>query len=95
MSCELPTYDICILQNQTFKLPLTFKNDDGTPMDLTSWAFTGSLKERYNDATPVMFLTSSFIIAASGSLQLYLSADMTWELTGSRYVYDLIGTNLA
>lgn len=93
MSCELPTYDICILQNQTFNLPLTFRNDDGSPIDISAWSFTGSIKEKFTDPVPAFFFTASILDAVSGSIKLYLSADTTWQITGSRYVYDLIGTN--
>lgn len=94
MSCELTNvYDLCILQNQTYRLPLTFKNDDGSPIDLSAWSFTGSIKEKFTDTVPVLNFTVEIISAVSGSIALYLSADTTWTLTKPKYVYDLIGTN--
>jgi hypothetical protein len=94
MSCELNNvYDICVLQNQTFNLILTFENDDGTPKDLTHWSFTGSIKQKFSDRAPTMFITSSVISAASGTLRLYISADDTWMLTSPRYFYDLISND--
>lgn len=96
MSCELNNiYDFCILQNQTFTLPLTLRNDDGTLKDLSAWSFTGSIKEKTTDRVPSLFFTCSVALPVSGTLSLYLSADTTWALTGSKYVYDLIGNNTA
>jgi len=94
MATELSNVlDIQILQNQTFNMVLFLNNDDESPINLTNWSFTGSIKEKYSDIQPIMFFTASIIEPASGSLRLYLAADQTWMLTGSRYVYDVIGNN--
>ena len=95
MSCELNNiYDICILQNQTYELPLQLYQDDNvTPIDLTGWSFTGSIKTQFTAPTPLLFFTASVVDAVSGSLKLYLSAETTWALTAPKYVYDLIGNN--
>lgn len=95
MSCELHNvYDICILQNQTFELPLLFYDDDGvTPLNVTGWSFTGSIKHQFTDTSPVVFFTSSVIDPVSGSIKLYMGAEQTWVLTNKKYVYDLISNN--
>jgi hypothetical protein len=95
MSCELNNiYDICILQNQTFELPFQLYNDDGvTAINLSGWSFTGSIKSQFTDPVPALYFTSSIVNASSGSIKLYLSAETTWMLTGSKYVYDVIGNN--
>lgn len=95
MACESNNvYDICILQNQTFELPLQLYQDDNvTPIDLTGWSFTGSIRAQLGSPTTLLFFTASVIDAASGSLQLYLSANSTWELNTTKYVYDVIGNN--
>lgn len=95
MACELNNiYNICILQNQTFELPFQLYNDDNiTPIDISNWTFTGSIKSQYDDSIPTLFFTTSIVDPISGSLKLYISADTTWNLTGSRYVYDVIGNN--
>lgn len=95
MSCELQNvYDICILQNQTFELPLILYDDDGiSPLNISAWSFTGSIKHQYSDVVPVLFFTSSIIDPVSGSLKLYMGAEQTWALTNKKYVYDLISNN--
>lgn len=95
MSCE-PTnvYDICIFQNQTYRLPMLLVNRDGQPIDLSSWTFSASIKDRVgNDADPVLNFTSSLFPANSGWVSFYLSADTTWALNKTRYTYDIIGTD--
>lgn len=95
MSCELNNiYDICVLQNQTFELPFQlYANDGVTPIDVTGWTFTGSIKEQFADPTPTLFFTCSVVDATSGSIKLYLPADSTWQMTSTKYVYDLISNN--
>jgi hypothetical protein len=95
MSCVLSNiYDICILQNQTFELPFQMYDDNGvTPINLTGWSFTGSIKSTFTDATPALIFTSSILDSVSGSVKLYLSAETTWQLTNPKYVYDVIGNN--
>ena len=97
MSCEVDNiYDLCMSQNETFRLIISLKDDDGNSLNLSSWGFTASIKERRgNDINPVLFFTSSIIDPVSGTLQLFLSADSTWELNKPKYFYDLIGTNYA
>jgi hypothetical protein len=95
MSCELTNiYDICVLQNQTFELPFQMYDDNGiTPINVTNWSFTGSIKSAFTDATVATTFTASVVDASSGSIKLYLSADQTWALTESKYVYDVIANN--
>jgi hypothetical protein len=95
MACEITNdYPLCILQNQTFELPFTLYNDDGiTPINITGWSITGSIKEQFSDTAPVLFFTSSIVSPESGSVKLYLSAESTWALTQTKYVYDVISNN--
>ena len=95
MSCQVNNvYDICILQNQTFELPFTlYQNDGVTPIDLTNWSFTGSIRPQFGDPNVTMFFTSSIVDAPSGSIKLYIGATDTWQLTAPRYVYDVIANN--
>lgn len=95
MSSELTNvYDITVLQNQTYELPFTLYDDDGvSPLDITNWSFTGSIKQVYTDVNPVMYFTSSVVSVPSASIKLTLSATQTWDLTGSKYVYDVICKN--
>lgn len=93
MTKPLNTYDVQILPNQTFHLGLTLKDDDGIPLNLTAWSFTGSIKKTFADTIPVMYFTCSILDPTSGSMQIYLSADSTWTLENNpRYVYDVIAS---
>lgn len=96
MSCELTNiYDICVLQNQTFELPFQMYDDDGvTPINVTNWSFTGSIKPTFLDPSVATTFTASIVDAASGSIKLYLSSAQTWALTEPKYVYDVIANNL-
>ena len=97
MFCDTPNrYDLNIIQNQTFHLPVSLFNDDGiTPINITSWSFTGSIKSNTADATPIVFFTTNIVNTLSGSFQLYLDADTTWLLNRPKYIYDVIANNAA
>jgi hypothetical protein len=95
MACESNNvYDLCILQNQTFELPLQLYQDDNvTPINLTGWSFTGSIKTQLGSPDTLMFFTASIVDISSGSIKLYLDANSTWQLNTTKYVYDVIGNN--
>ena len=95
MSCEITnTYDLCVKQNETFKLPITLYQDDNiTPINVSTWTFTGSIKRQFGEDIPLMSFMVDSTQAASGSLVFYLSADNTWLLSDKKYVYDIISNN--
>lgn len=97
MSCTITnSYDICVTQNATFRLNFQLFDDTGSgSLDVTGWSFTASVKEQYTDLSPILYFTSSVISYTTASINLYLSADDTWRLgvSGTKFVYDVIGNN--
>ena len=89
-------YHICTPQNESLAIPLSLFQDDGiTPISITSWSFTGSVKYDFTEQTPITNFTISINSVASGSITIRLGAESMWSLTGSRYVYDVIANNPA
>ena len=95
MSCtSTNVLDLCIQPNASFELDFRLLQDDGiTPINITSWSFTGSIKESFPQQTASLYFTMSLVSVESASLRMLLGAADTWRLTGSRYVYDLLADN--
>lgn len=86
--------NISIEQNASYGLTLNLREDDTvTPRDITNWSLTGSIKESYDAPTPLMFFAMDVPSAISGSITAFLSADQTWNLSGSAYYYDIIAND--
>lgn len=86
--------NITIEQNASYGLTLNLREDDGvTPKNITGWSLTGSLKTDYDAPLPLTFFTMSVTSATSGAINAFLSAEQTWNLSGSVYYYDIIANN--
>ena len=93
--------DLTLEQGATFRRKLTFKDANGTPIDLTGYQFRSQIKNRYDSAVAVAafsFQTSDQTISP-GEVIMSLSAVQTAAIpvepsTGltkrtTRYPYDL------
>jgi alkyl sulfatase BDS1-like metallo-beta-lactamase superfamily hydrolase len=99
MSCAPTSPELTLTAGQVSALPLTFKNPDGTPLDLTGSTVTLTVKKSLSDADAdavIALSTSAHTDAAAGetSLDIDLSeAPAKWfaqgeRLTGSIWVED-------
>ena len=89
----MPSYDINVNQFATFKLPLSFTDVNNAPLDISAWAFTGSV--RLSVDTPVITnFDISIISLASASILLRLDPSKTSQFTSSKYIYDVIAYNV-
>jgi hypothetical protein len=89
-----PNYlDIIIEQNATFGLTLSLTEDDGvTPVDITGWSFTGSIRQTFDGPVETAFSMSVGNLSQA-VVRGFLTADQTWMLSGSVYHYDVIANN--
>lgn len=98
MSCDSSPsnkVNITVEQNASYILSLDLRQDDGvTPVNITGWNLTGSIRESYDSVLPTTFFTMSVLDVVSGSISARLSAEQTWGLSGSEgYYYDIIANN--
>ncbi len=85
--------DIVIEENASFDMTLTITQDDEiTPIDLTGWGITGSIRHTFGD-TVVTNFTSSISLAEEGVITEFLSGPQTWLLNNSTYKYDIIAND--
>lgn len=91
-------YNFIIEQGTTFTLELQYKDSNSVPVDLTG--YTGRMQIRPTIGSPTSYLTLSssiqpdgtgitFPTPASGTINLYISAISSSQLTFDQGVYDL------
>ena len=91
-----PVYNLEINQNATFKMSLQLTDASGSPLDITNWSFSGSIKQTLGDADPpLLFFTTSIVDFTQSVVSVSLTPAQTTELIEAAYVYDIIGTNYA
>ncbi|MEK9767378.1 MAG: hypothetical protein VW683_00540 [Betaproteobacteria bacterium] len=76
-----------VTRGETFTLPVNLKNADSTPIDITGYSFTGSVKETYSSTDSKFFTISTVPPLASGSLELSLD---TADMKAGEYVYTVM-----
>jgi hypothetical protein len=84
--------DFQIGQGETFKakIQLMDRTDNNTPLDITSYTFSGQMRENYTtDEIAAEFTFSKIEPYASGSVFIQLSPEQTAALTQRKYVYDV------
>jgi len=91
-------YNFVIEQGTTFTLELQYKDSNSVPVDLTG--YTGRMQIRPSIGSPTTYLTLSSSIQAdgtgitfptpvSGTINLYISAISSSQLTFDQGAYDL------
>lgn len=91
-------YNFIIEQGTTFTLELQYKDSNSVPVDLTG--YTGRMQIRPTIGSPTSYLTLSssiqpdgtgitFPTPVSGTINLYISAISSSQLTFDQGVYDL------
>lgn len=94
MSCTTAKYDLCINQFATYKTSLTFRDADSNYLNIASWSFTASIREDV-DSSPITNFNIDITSLTSASIELRLDPSQTSGLSSSKYVYDIIATNLS
>jgi hypothetical protein len=91
-------YNFVIEQGTTFTLALQYKDSNNTPIDLTGYSGRMQIRPSIGSPTAYLCLSSSiqadgtgitFPTPASGSINLFISAVSSSQLTFNQGVYDL------
>lgn len=86
-------YNATIDQGATWTLEVVYKNDEGTPINLTGYTAALQVRQNYYDTTALLTLTSPsggiVITGATGTIDITMSAVQTGSLDEGFYVYDL------
>ena len=78
--------NLFIDQGSTFSTIMNFSDEDGIPLDLTSYDGRAQLRRHYESNTAVSFDVT--LGGVEGTIQLEMSANTTAALTPGRNVYD-------
>ena len=76
--------DICIKKGATFTLPITYKDDDGLPIDLTNYTAKMQIRTSPTSTEVIVDLTTEnggiIIDADLGLVTIYIDSDTTAAL---------------
>lgn len=86
-------YDIICDQGSTFSRVITWKNSNGTAIDLTNYTARMQVRANYPSTTVVLELTTAnggiTLGGVLGTITLAASATATAAIAADDYVYDL------
>jgi hypothetical protein len=93
MSAPAQTYDITADQGATYSVVITYKNSNGTPINLTNYTARMQLRASYASAAAALTLTTEngriTLGGALGTITLNVEAATMETLEAKTYVYDL------
>jgi hypothetical protein len=83
-------YNILIQQGSSYSQQLTIKQPDGTPVDLTGATVRSQVRERYDDASPIVsFTTAIDADPTTGIFTLSLTDAQTAAFSFTKALYDI------
>lgn len=86
-------YDITIEQGADFFINLTYKDDTGSPIDLTGYSARMQVREDYSSATALVDATTGngdiTLGGVSGSIDIHIPASVTGALNFDTGKYDI------
>jgi uncharacterized protein YbcV (DUF1398 family) len=85
----MPYTELTINQGATFESDLDLVDDDGSAINVANYVFSGQIRKSYYSLNPTANLTLNIVNAASGNVNIYLSAATTSNIKAGRYVYDV------
>jgi len=78
--------NLIIDQGSDFSTTLDITDEEGSPIDLSTYTAAAQIRKHYTSLTKTDFTVST---TASGIVTLFLSANTSNELESGRYVYDV------
>jgi len=90
-------YDIVIEQGATFNLPITWKDQNNNPINLSGFTANMMMRATPSDTSSFINLTTSnggiTLGGSAGTIAIYMSSAATAAITQTHGVYDLILTD--
>ena len=81
--------DLTIDQGADFETTFDLIGDDGEPINITGFQFTGQIRKSYYSTNPTANLSISIVSANNGNTIIRLNASNTANIISGRYVYDI------
>lgn len=87
------TYDITVEQGAVFNRVLTWKDANGSLVNLSGYTARLWVRKTFNTTTNVLEMTTEngriTLGGSAGTVTLYISANDTDDIHAARYIYDL------
>ena len=71
----------------SYNLDLT--QDDGSPLNITGYIFTSSIRKSYYSTSVTANLTVTIVSAANGNVTLTMNSATTSNIKAGRYLFDV------
>lgn len=81
--------ELYVDQGSDFYTTMDLTNDDGTPMGVAGYSFTGQIRKSYYSSNPTANLVIGIINGPNGNLNIAMSSAVTSNMAAGRYVYDI------
>lgn len=81
--------DLTVDQGTDFESNLDLIADDGTPINVTGYTFTGQIRKSYYSANATANIAITVTDAPNGNAYLRMTAANTANIPAGRYVYDV------
>lgn len=81
--------ELTLDQGTTFETTLDLAADDGTPINLTNYAFQAQIRKSYYSANATANITTTIADAVNGKLRLSMTSANTANVKAGRYLYDV------
>jgi hypothetical protein len=81
--------DLTIDQGTDFETTFDLVGDDGSPLNITNFVFTGQIRKSYYSTNPTANLSITIVSANNGNTVIRLNAANTANIISGRYVYDI------
>lgn len=85
----MDTYDLNIIQGQTFSLSLTLRDVNGLPLNLSGNLISGYVKTKYSDSGVLTNLNAVIADPANGVVTIGIAASGTSVLPVNYAFYDI------
>ena len=81
--------ELYVDQGTDFESTIDLVEDDGSPVNVSSYVFTGQIRKSYYSSSPTANITFSIINAANGNVKMSMNAATTSNIVAGRYLYDV------
>ena len=81
--------DLYVDQGTDYCTTMDLANDDGTPINVTGYTFSGQIRKSYYSTNPAANLAIVVLDSANGNVSITMTSAVTANITPGRYVYDI------
>lgn len=81
--------DLIIDQGANFETTFDLVGDDGDPIDITGYIFSGQIRKSYYSTNSTANLVITILNSVAGNTLITLGASNTANIVAGRYVYDI------